>query len=196
MNLVREVDTFKVQREFKDQDVIRKMRVEHVAEDGLRFDEGGLITYFNKNHTSIMMYDCKKCPYLGANIQEAHKHITKEHKFDFDIRTIDKLIQGEQTTRAEIEAICIPTLLSKNKKDIIKILCPVCKETKERGEIKKHFIGYLKKIQDNNVNKNRDNQDYNDLGTISTIYKVFKEIKELQVVQTSTNKPRKYQKTQ
>ena len=196
VDLIREVETFRVQKEFKDQEVMRKMRVEHTTEDGLRFDEGGLMSYFNKNHTSIMMYDCKKCSYLGSNIQDAHKHITKEHKFDFNIRTIDKLIQGEQTTEAEIEAICIPTLLSADKKHIIKLFCPGCKKIKEGGEVKAHLIDYLRTVQGNNANKSKDNQDYNELSTISTIYKVFKEIKELQVVQTTPSLGRKYQRTQ
>ena len=180
---------------FKDQDMLRKMREEHTTEEGLRFDEGGLIRYFKKNHTSIMMYDCKKCSYLGSNIDEAHRHITKDHRFDFNFNTLDKLIQGEQTTEAEIEAVCIPALLSE-KKDIIKILCPVCKKVKEGGEIKTHLIGYLRTVRGNNLNKNRDNQEYDELSTVKAIYKVFKEIKGLQVVLTPRNLGRKIQKTQ
>ena len=189
------METFKVQRELKDQELMRKIRVEHKTEDGLRFDEGGLMSYFNKNHTSIMMYDCKKCSYIGSSLQDAHRHINKDHKFDFDIRTVGKLIQGDQTTEAEIEAIFIPALLSADKKHIMKLFCPMCKEIKEREDIKTHFMEYLKAVQGNNTSKS-GREDYNGLSAINTVYKVFKDIKELQVVQPTPNLGRKYQKTQ
>ena len=142
-----------------------------------------------------MMYDCKKCSYLGSNIQDAHRHITKDHKFDFNIRTVGKLVQGEQTTEAEIEAIFIPALLSADKKHIMKLFCPMCKEIIEREDIKTHFMEYLKAVQGNNAS-NTGKEDYNGLSAISTVYKVFKDIKKLQVIQATPSLGRKYQKTQ
>ena len=77
----------------------------------------------------------------------------------------------------------------------MKLFCPMCKEIKEREDIKTHFMEYLKAVQGNNTSKS-GREDYNGLSAISTVYKVFKDIKELQVVQPTPNLGRKYQKTQ
>ena len=193
--LVKEIDIFKMPQAMKDQDVLRKMREDHITKEGIRFDEGCQMQYFRRKHTSIMIYDCKKCTWLGSNINDANRHMTRDHRFDFSFKTINQLIEGNQIVNTEMEVICVPALLSE-KKEIIKILCPLCKQEIKGHEIKEHLIEYLKTIQDNNVKKNKDNLEYNTMSPIGTIYKIFVDIKAMQVVRATQNTGKKFQRTQ
>ena len=90
---------------------MRRLREDYVTEDNLRFDEGCQIQYLKKKHTGIMLNDCKKCSYIGSNINDAHRHVSKEHKYAFNIDRLREIIGENQTPNIEIEAICIPAII-------------------------------------------------------------------------------------
>ena len=183
-SLTKEIDIFRVPQEIKDQAAMRRLREEHKL-DNFRFDEGCQMQYARKKHTCIMLYDCKKCNYIGPNINDAHRHTSKEHKYEFKIEELKDIIEGKSPSPSiEIEAICIPALFSENK-ELIKILCPVCKTEIREEDIKSHFMEHLRKLQQNNLKKVRENTEYERLNPINIIYRFISEVKNTQVVRTA-----------